>query len=234
MVASLRRGMHGRKLKRFAPAALLAVAAILLGTMFAVSSRSASALDVGQVNRVFSKAPSIHIISFGRDPTVPPSETWVSRSGVFAQEIPGQPTRVWDTRNRRIITIAPGQSQGQETDMTARDYKGIMQSIQNKLEFGIAGFPADTELQRQGESVDETDPALDVYEITSQGSVQGDGSVEQRMLVYLDPLTKRLTMTKSYRKYTPNGPWELETTKRFEYPSDAEVLRHFKGILTGN
>ena len=236
LVATLRRRMHGRKLKSSIPTAAVAAGVVLLAGLFVISGRSASALNVGQLNRTLSKVPSIHIISFGRDGSeVPTLQTWVSSSvGVFAQEIPGQPTRVWDTHKRRTIMIAPGQSQVQETDMTARDYKGIMQSIQNTLESEFVGFSADTELQHQDGSADETDSTLDVYEITSQGPAQYDGSVERRMLVYLDPVTKLLKMTESYRKSTPHGPWELGTTRRFEYPSDAEVLRHFKGIISRN
>jgi hypothetical protein len=234
LVTSLRRRIHRRGLKRAVPAVALTAAVLVLMGIYVFSSQSASGLNLGQLRREAAKVSSVHITFLDRNGSTL-QETWVSDSDsvrVFSVEHPGRESLVRDIRNRLRIPVSPSWSPIQRTVLNGREYQEAKAAIENKLQLDFGKFSAKAELQYRQESESGDGSALEVYKITSQAKVQGDISGENYLLLYLNPTTGLPGRIESYSTSPLSGQSELTRTRWYEYPTDAEVLEHFKGIIT--
>jgi hypothetical protein len=232
LAALLRQTIRVRGLRRFIPATALIVVAALLVGLYALSSRSASGLNIGQLNRAVSERPNVHISITWRFASglQARADDWISSSElVISQEREGQQSLIYDTEDRLKITASWDRSQVQKAAMTGNEYRRAMDAFQRKLSFGSAALSEKAELRPQTGSADGNSPELDVYEIVSPRTVENGESMPSRTLVYIERATNLLKRMEVSQE-NPDETRSQETIL-YEYPTDQEILQHFNGII---
>ncbi len=231
LMVTLKRRWRHPKVRTLVPAAAVSVVITVLVGLYIISSQAAMALNVGQISRKIAKQSNVHIRTIGKDGATG-EELWSSKSvHLLAQKI-GERLQVWDTESQQKYVYEPGRSTVDTMEKTdAAGLASTREYIRNRLNVGWNELPAGAEFQRLNQGADANDSLPEVYEVVFQGHGQGAGPVQYRMWFFLDSETQLPQRTELYQQQTPDGKWELQTTRLYDYPADGYMRGHFEQSL---
>lgn len=201
--------------KTVALAALIPLALLLL-----VHTRSASGTGPDEIANAFAKTANVHVQLFHSSQTDPIQERWVSRrSGVFMMT-DGSGYALYDMQEKTKTTADPGAGITEPALLNEREYEGARSIMEGCLGITLAGVPVD----RQWRQVAQDDTGgIETYELTWSAK-GGDGRAYQvKWEVVIDSQTKRPREAGLFRKYSPEGEWEYQSRRKFEYPTADKI-----------
>jgi hypothetical protein len=232
LMVALKRQLRSRRLRTLVPATAVSVVMAVLIGIYIISSESALGLNVHQINGMIASVRNVHIKSLGWDGALI-RELWASKSVEFAAQKTPTQMEVWDNREHKKITV--GQFESSIESIMTTNAAGMDDAatakIRNQLDLKTDGIPADAELHRRVSAADANNPAIEEYEIIFPSPDQGDLPVMNRRILSVDIATQLPLKSELYQRQTPECPWQLQTTKVYEYPTDKQMHQRFDKYL---
>jgi hypothetical protein len=196
-----------------------------------MSTPSASGLSVRQVNRILASVPTIHVSTFVADEIEPIHELWISRAGGTVISESRRERTVYDLTGGRMTVVGANRTSTESVDLDERERADLEETMRQYLEFSLKNVRLDAELQPVAGDNATSNGVSEVYELIWE-AMASNGAVPQKWVLFVDPSTRLPQVSELCRGKTMLGPWELETRRRYDYPSQNELEKHRETLLS--
>ena len=227
--ATLGRAASNPFLRPLLKTAFLAAAVIPLVIVFWISASSASGWSIQQLDLILASAPAVRISTFSQEGTEPIQEFWMSRPArTIISETRREQTVYYLARGRKIV-VGLDRTSMESADLSRKDHADLKQWMECYLAYSVKGVGADAGSLRAVADED-AGAAVESYELLGKTTASDGRTVPHKWVLSVAPSTRLPVESRFYTMATTEGPWELETIKRFEYPSQSEIEKRLKAL----
>ena len=235
LAAGFKRRLSSRRLKTYVPVGVLSVVVGALIGIYVISSQSATALNVNidKFNSKVANAQTVHVTVFGVD-GAPSAEYWKCDGEFYAQQRgPKAKLEVWNVRAGTKIETVPGESSSisQIVGVDAASMERQGERMGEILNLSLGKVPDGADVQFEQRAADATNPALDIYTITFPAATASQASLEKRIVLCVDFATQLPQSSVLSERRLPDGDWEVQTTRSYEYRPKSRMLQRFNKHL---
>ena len=226
-----RRAPGASSRKPLTKVALAAAAAVVLAILLPMHTPTASGTNVGEVLRCLENAPNVHVTTFFRHDTRPTDEMWIARHLRMLVLKTGDRYVLYDLKRRQKRELDPNAGLSAPIKLDDYEYGGSSLIMAACVGGPLATIAQDTRVRQMP---DDTPDGLDrqvVYELASEKQTSGGIILFYRWRFVLDPATGLPHRIEFFVRESPEGEWELRTTKTFEYLTEPDMKDEIKAMV---
>lgn len=229
-------------IKPYVKVAFLAAAMIPLAILIDMTVPLALGLNVKQVNQTVAKAANIHVSVYVSGQRSASAEYWWARERGIAVEEIGARRTVYDLAARRKVTV-PERGPVEFAALSQDDLRRVKRFVASQLEISFEDCPAGAELSLVPPEPGEGSSGSGVYELTWPSYSYDGPPVPSKLWISIDSVNRRPEEITFSRQRSPEDITALgltpiedgyvpELTKRFKYPSEAEIIQRAEPLLS--